>query len=83
MELAKNDGVTIDMITEQSFSGAVDENRKNQEALNTTLRGIVTERLIGPESRNGTIDIWWMDDSGGISLLLPCLLYTSPSPRDS
>ena len=74
LELAKNDGVTIDMITEQSFSGAVDENRKNQEALNTTLRGIVTERLIGPESRNGTIDIWWMDDSGGISLLLPHVL---------
>ena len=38
------------------------------------IRDLVTERLIGLESRNGTIDIWWMDDSGGISLLLPHVL---------
>ena len=39
-----------------------------------TLRAVVTNRVMGPESRTGIIDIWWLDDSGGVELLLPHLL---------
>jgi len=72
LDLAKNPGITIDMVTDRSIS--TDAGSNNENTKNVTLRGMVTERLIGPESRNGTIDIWWMDDSGGISLLLPHIL---------
>ena len=68
---AQNPGVAINV--RSSTADKKDEATPLTKA-NTTLREMVTERLIGPDSRNGTIDIWWMDDSGGICLLLPHIL---------
>merc|ERR1711871_712191 len=68
---AQNPGVAINV--RSSTADKKDEATPLTKA-NTTLREMVTERLIGPDSRNGTTDIWWMDDSGGICLLLPHIL---------
>merc|ERR1711871_543390 len=55
--------------------------KNSKEGKRSSIRNILTQRLIGLESRNGTIDIWWMDDSGGISLLLPHILQRHPTWR--
>merc|ERR1711871_921533 len=55
--------------------------KNSKEGKRSSIRNILTQRLIGLESRNGTIDVWWMDDSGGISLLLPHILQRHRSWR--
>ena len=32
---------------------------------------------------NGTVPVWWMVNSREFKDVTDCLLYTSPSPRDS